>query len=117
MELTATTRDNVTHAALAGRLDAPGAEEVEQDFLAAVVEPGLPAVVDIAGLEFLSSMGIALILRSARALNRRGGLLVLSAPTDMVREVLTIAGLDKVVPLVPDEAAALALLSERSGGA
>ena len=115
MELTVETRGNVTHAALKGRLDASGAEAVDQEFLAGVVEPGLPAVLDISGLEFLSSMGIALLLRSARGLARQGGLLVLSRPTDMVREVLTIAGLDRVVPLVEDEKSALALIRERRG--
>ncbi len=113
MELNVETRDNVTHAAMTGRLDMAGAEAVDQEFTAQVVEPGLPAVVDLSGLEFLSSMGIALLLRSARALNRKGGLLVLSRPTDTVHEVLTIAGLDRVVPLVADEAAALALIRER----
>jgi anti-anti-sigma factor len=113
MELNVETRDNVTHAAMTGRLDVAGAEAVDQEFTAKVVEPGLPAVVDLSGLEFLSSMGIALLLRSARALNRKGGLLVLSRPTDTVHEVLTIAGLDRVVPLVADEAAALALIRER----
>ena len=115
MELTVETRGNVTHAALAGRLDAPGAEAVEQEFLDKVVEPGLPAVLDLSELEFLSSMGIALLLRSARALSRKGVVLVLSRPTDMVREVLTIAGMDRVVPLAADEKAALDLIAGNPG--
>lgn len=95
---------------LVGRLDSGTVGAVETPFTAAVAASGRSAVLDLTGLEFLSSLGIRLLLSAARVVSRRGGKVVLFGAQPMVAEVLTAMALDQVLPLVATEAEALARL-------
>ncbi|WP_372619382.1 STAS domain-containing protein [Falsiroseomonas sp.] len=95
---------------LVGRLDSTTVGGVETQFTAAVVAPGRSAVLDMRGLEFLSSLGIRLLLSVARVISRRGGRMVLFGTRPMVAEVLTAMALEEVLPMVGTEAEAVARL-------
>ena len=95
---------------LVGRLDATTVGQVETGFTAAVAASGRSAVLDLTGLEFLSSLGIRLLLSSARVVSRRGGKVVLFGAQHMVAEVLEAMALEEVLPLVPTEAEAVTRL-------
>ena len=59
--------DGVVKVELAGRLDAPGAEQIGTRFTAAAGgAAGLRVIVDLSGVEFLASMGMRLLISSAR---------------------------------------------------
>ena len=94
-----------------GRLDSATVGGVETPFTAAVAASGRSAVLDLTGLEFLSSLGIRLLLSSARVVTRRGGKVVMFGAQPMVAEVLEAMALDQVLPLVATEAEAAALLA------
>jgi anti-anti-sigma factor len=106
VELAPTTNKVV----LVGRLDSVTVGSVEAPFTAAVVADGRSSVVDMRGLDFLSSLGIRLLLSAARAVMRRGGRLVLFGAQPMVAEVLTAMALDDMLPLVATEAEAMGRL-------
>ncbi len=55
-------------------------------------------------------MGLRSIVLPARAVNSRGGKVVLFAPTEMVESVLKTAGIDSLLPIHHDLAAAIAAL-------
>jgi anti-sigma B factor antagonist len=93
-----------------GRLDSTTVGGVETQFTAAVAATGRSAVVDMRGLEFLSSLGIRLMLSVARVVSRRGGRMVLFGTRPMVAEVLVAMSLDEVLPMVATEADAVARL-------
>lgn len=95
---------------LVGRLDSVTVGNVETPLTAAVAATGRNAVLDLTGLEFLSSLGIRLLLSAARVVTRRGGKVVLFGAQPMVREVLSAMALDEVLPLVDTEAQAVARL-------
>ncbi|MGG5885925.1 STAS domain-containing protein [Falsiroseomonas sp. HC035] len=101
---------SVNKVVMLGRLDAAGAAAVETRFTAAVAASGRSAVLDLTGLEFLSSLGIRLLLASARVVARRGGRVVLFGAQPMVAEVMDAMALEEVLPLVATEAEARALL-------
>jgi anti-anti-sigma factor len=103
VELNPTTNKLV----LVGRLDSTTVAQVETPFTAAVSASGRSAVIDLTGLDFLSSLGIRLLLSSARVVTRRGGKVVLFGAQPMVTEVLQAMALDEVLPLVSTEAEAL----------
>ena len=94
---------------LSGRLDAAGAEQIDVHFMAATAnaEDERHAIVDLSGVTFLASMGIRLLIASARGLNRKGALLVLFGAADLVQDVLDLAALDQIMPVVASEAQAL----------
>lgn len=106
VELNPTTNKVV----MIGRLDSATVGTVEVPFTASVSATGRSAVLDLTQLEFLSSLGIRLLLSSARVVMRRGGKVVLFGAQPMVVEVLSAMSLDSVLPHVATEAEALSLL-------
>jgi anti-sigma B factor antagonist len=96
---------------LDGRLDASGAEAVETAFTAQVAGAPGHVLVDITGVSFAGSLGIRMLIAAGRVATRRGRQMVLVGPQAQVAEVFSIVALDDLIPVVADEAAALALLS------
>jgi len=95
-----------THVALVGRLDTPGVDRVETRFNAALVNPRRHAIVDLSAVEFLSSMGVRMLLAAAKALGRSGTRLVLVAPRPLVEGALRHSAIDELIPVRADLAAA-----------
>lgn len=101
------TQGNVALIGLEGRLDSVGTPMAEADFHAAT-SAGPNAIVDLAGVTFVTSVGIGLLMDGARTQSRLGGKLVLMAPDDITRRVLTTTGIDQLVPICADLNEALA---------
>lgn len=59
--------------------------------------PG-PCVLNLAGVEYISSAGVAALVK----LSTRHGLRIAS-PADCVRDVLSLAGVERVLAIHPDE--------------
>lgn len=97
---------------LSGRLDTAGVDAVETRFVAITSAGGRHALVDLSGVEILTSMGIRMLLSTARSMSGRHTKLVLFGARDLVRDVLDIAAIDSLVPHAADEAAARALLAQ-----
>lgn len=88
---------------LVGELDHAAAQTVMPGIEDAV-EEYLPrrCVVDLTGVSFMDSSGIAVILKTDRLLRQTGGVLALSGVPGQVRRVLDVAGLTKIVPVLDD---------------
>jgi anti-anti-sigma factor len=83
-------------AQVSGRLDAAGVAAIEGAMArAAEAAPGGRLVLDLAGVSYLASVGLRLLMLVARTLEKRGGRLVVANPTDEVAVVLAVAGLEK----------------------
>ena len=100
MELIIHERDDISHVALVGRLDATAVEELDKDFVQATTTRGLPTVVDMSGVTFMSSLGIGFLFANTKKLKKAGCKLVLLNPQGMVETVLKTSKMDKVMPLV-----------------
>ena len=101
---------SVTRVALTGRLDTAGVDAVETRFNAALGAGG-SGLVDMSGVEFLSSMGIRMLVGAAKVVARRGGRLVLVAPRELVAEALHHSAVDDILPVAADLDAGRALLA------
>lgn len=110
MELIIHEREDISYVALEGRLDATGAEEMERTFTQAITARGLPAVVDISGVTFMSSLGIGFLFAHTKRLKKAGCKLVLLNPKAMVEAVLKTSKMDKVMPLVYELDAAIRIV-------
>jgi len=97
----------VTCIRLHGRLDAPGVDHIDTRFTAAAVAAGRDAVIDLSGVTFVASMGIRMLISSARALKLKGAQLVLFGAQDLVQNVLEQAAIDQIIPVVTTEDRAL----------
>lgn len=102
---------DVSCIALAGRLDTPGVDSVETRFNAAAVAAGRDALVDLAGVSFVSSMGVRMLITAARMLQQRGRCLVLFGALPLVQETLENVAIDQIIPLAQDRDAALGVLN------
>ncbi len=92
---------------LNGRLDAPGADQVGVRFTAAGSAPGRHVMVDLSQVSFMASMGIRLLIATARAARARGSMFVLFGASELVQTVLVDSAIDQIIPLFGTEAEAL----------
>jgi len=84
---------------LQGILDAPGAMAIEEQFRARLLEKGGKVIVDMKGVEYMSSYGLRMLLVGAKALRDQKGELHLAAPNPHVMKVITLAGYDTMFPV------------------
>jgi anti-anti-sigma factor len=97
----------VTNVVLRGRLDALGAEAI--DLRMSVIAGAKRAVViDLSEVDFLASMGIRVLLTTAKAVQRKGGRLALISPEGNVLMVLKTAGMESLIPIFHERDAAIA---------
>jgi stage II sporulation protein AA (anti-sigma F factor antagonist) len=99
-----------TKVTLVGKLDIMGAQALELP-LATVAGRKGNIVVDMAGVDFIASIGIRHLVMAAKAVARGAGKLVLLDPTPLVTEVLVTAGLSDLLPIVRSESEARAMLA------
>ena len=71
-------------------------EEVED------IPPGSRVVFDFSQVRYVSSSGISAVLRLYRECRTNGSELLLLAPSREVRSVLELAGLDRLVKMLPE---------------
>lgn len=82
--------------ALGGRLDTHGYAELDRQ-LAPLLASGVPSLVlDLAGLEYISSAGLRSIFRARKALAARGGKVLVVNPQPQIQKVFDVV---KAVPL------------------
>lgn len=101
----------VTLVRLVGRLDAPGADRIELRFTTAVIAQGRDALIDLSGVAFVASMGIRLLISTARGLSLKGRRMVVFGARELVQGVFDDAALDQIIPIVATEDQALAELA------
>jgi anti-anti-sigma factor len=101
--------NGITNVALAGSMDIKGALEVDSQFKE-ISQTRDKVIVDLANVTFLASLGMRTFVVTAKALSAKGGQLVLLHPKSEVEKVLRSAGLDHIIPIAPDSAAAIAML-------
>jgi len=102
--------EEITRLALRGRLDTPGVDQIGAKFTAALAHGG-HGVVDLSEVTFLASLGIRLLVSTARTLDRRGFKFVLVAPQPLVEQALKHTSVSDLVPVCATTDEALALLA------
>lgn len=110
MEFTVTDLGRAAKVALEGRLDTQGVGAIESRFSATVLPPARHTLVDLSGVTFLSSMGIRLLIGTARMLSVKNAKMIVFGAQPLVQESLDHVGLAEIVPVVASEAQALDLL-------
>ncbi len=103
--------DDLTALALDGPLDLAGVRENETKFLALTVARGKPVIVDFGAVSFIASMGLRLLIETAKGLDRKNCTFVIYQAAPEIRRVLDAAGMENVLQLADSEAAARSLAS------
>lgn len=99
MPITVTSRDSELTIALSGEIDHHAARELMAQLDQTVAER-LPAhlVLDLSGVTFMDSSGIAVLLRALRQMERHGGSLRAAHIPAQARRVLDAAGVGRLIP-------------------
>lgn len=91
---------------LEGRLDIGTATQFEKDCMTWIEQGKRQFVLDLAGLEYISSAGLRSILAATKKLKPLGGRLSLCGLSGLVEEVVTVSGFDNILEVYSDVAAA-----------
>ena len=100
----------ITLVVLAGQMDLSGTADIDLKF-ATLAGSKAKMVVDLSGVTFLASIGIRTLIINAKAMKSRGHRMVLLNPQPAIANVLETTGVDQLIPMVKDMAAAVARLS------
>ncbi|MCJ7685998.1 MAG: STAS domain-containing protein [Desulfobacteraceae bacterium] len=84
---------------LEGRLDSNTSPTFEEKVAGAIAKGAIQMIIDLENLEYLSSAGLRVILKTTKDLKRLEGKLVLCSMADYVREVFEISGFDSFLPI------------------
>lgn len=96
---------------LVGALDMTGTYSIEVAFVRQCDGDNVHVIVDLSKVNYLSSIGIPMLINTAKAVAGRGGKLVLLSPQQNVSDVLDIVGIQQIIPVYTDLATAKASLS------
>lgn len=85
---------------ITGRLDIPGTDSVATQLVELTAAPKKGVVVDLSGVKVLASIGIRALITSAKAVQQRGGKMVLVVDAgSTVGMSLEATGVDELVPV------------------
>lgn len=88
---------------VSGRLDMEGTDSVSAQLRELVEAPKKSVVVDLCAVRFLASVGIRVLIASAKAVQQRGGkLAVVVASGSTVAMSLEATGVDELIPVFTD---------------
>jgi anti-anti-sigma factor len=103
--------DGTSGARLVGRLDAAGADAIGLRFTAGLAASARSCIVDLSEVSFVASMGIRLLVSTAKALRLKGRRMVLFGAQAEVQETFVQAALDQILEIVDSQDAALQSLA------
>jgi anti-anti-sigma factor len=96
---------------LIGTLDMNGTYSIEIEFVRSCAGENVCVIVDLSRMNYISSIGIPMLLNTAKSVSRQGGKLVLLSPQRNVAEVLEITGIPQIIPIHTDLESAIAAVA------
>jgi len=110
MELSVKNEDKGTLVSVTGRMDAVSSPEFEKELARLIDEGNINFVVDLAGLDYISSSGLRSILVTAKKLKGKNGQILLASLQAVVKEVFEISGFSAIIPIHESVEEAMAAL-------
>jgi len=99
MQITEQQTGDLVIVGLSGRLDAASAKAVEDALLSHVDAGACRLVLDMADLDFISSIGLRVLLLVAKRLKASQGVVCVCALRSQTEQVFEISGLKDLLPI------------------
>lgn len=99
MQITVSDVGDAKGVAVSGRLDTEAASEFEARCGRLIQSGARTIILNLSVLEYLSSAGLSALLNLAKFAQTRQCRLFLCSPSQPVKQILQLSGLDKVLPL------------------
>ena len=88
---------------LSGRLDTAGSEQIAPQFTELAESAKGGVVVSLSAVKFLSSMAIGVLVKGAKAVQAKGGRMVLHvAENEVIIRTLEATGINELIPTFQD---------------
>lgn len=97
MKINKNLNESSLNVALEGRLDTTTAPELEQS-LKESMDAANELTLDFAGLEYISSAGLRVLLSAHKTMMKKGGMKVVNA-NEMVKEVFEVTGFSDILDI------------------
>ena len=88
---------------LEGEIDLHRSPRVERSLASIIKKKPEQVVVDLSGVTFIDSSGVAVLIRALQSIQGYGGKLTLSGVNDKVRPIFEIARLDQIFVIDPGD--------------
>ena len=102
------SKEGVTLVEISGHMGLTAVQEIERSFKKATAGKGESVVVDMHGVDYISSFGVRLFLDVIQELEKKGKKLVFVAPSPDVEKVLLACEMDTLAGIEKDVASAIA---------
>lgn len=114
MKIQTATQGDISVLELSGELDYHSSPELREKLTELIGKQAPKILVDLGGVDYMDSSGIATFVEAFQKAKRYQGRLVLAALTTAVRGVFEIAKLDSIFELAPTVAEATKSLGARN---
>ena len=91
-----------------GRVDGETAPQLERGFRQWIADADRNLILDLSGLDYISSAGLSTVLGAGKTIDRQGGRLLISGLSDRLKRIFVFSGLDSLFPMFATTEAALA---------
>jgi anti-anti-sigma factor len=109
-EMTHEIRDGALILRPKNRIDSSTAKSFEDQTNALIDAGPKKVVMDLAGLDYISSAGLRVVLTTAKRVKAAGGGLTLCGVRDSVKDVIEVSGFASIFGTHPDVKSAIAAL-------
>ena len=99
MEISAEREGTLLVVKAGGRLDSINAREFDDAMRSAISESDQVVIIDLENVSYVSSVGLRVILLTAKTLRQRSAKLLICSLSEPIREVFEISGFDKIIPI------------------
>ncbi len=114
MQLEYSELDNGIHLIkLSGALDMNGTYAIEVEFVRHCAGENVRVLVDLTNVNYISSIGIPMLVNCAKSVSKYGGKMALLNPQRSVAGILELAGIPLIIPIYLDLESAQAALLQR----
>lgn len=84
---------------LTGRVDGTNADHYDLEISALLKSADQSFSIDLSALTYISSMGLRVFLKTAKALKEQNKKLILSKPNSEILDLLLMSGFDKIIEI------------------
>ena len=115
MELSSARHGDIVVLSPRGRIDHASAEAFKTALAPYLAQcgPGHPVVLDLAGVDYIASVGLRVLMLASRQIRTQGGTILVAALQPLVREIFEISKFTLVFPCFASVADAIAAPAAR----
>ena len=84
---------------LTGRVDGTNADHYDLEISALLKSADQSFSIDLSALTYISSMGLRVFLKTAKALKEQNKKLIISKPNSEILDLLLMSGFDKIIEI------------------